>query len=136
MKLKLWRETLMPTVTLGKLYIDGVFECHTLEDCDRKLESGGTKIAKETAIPKGRYPIIIDFSQRFQKPMLHVMNVPQFEGIRIHAGNSAVDTEGCILLGMGRGTDRVFGSRLAVDAFFQKISAALSSGAKVTLEVV
>jgi hypothetical protein len=133
MKLKVVRDTLLPTVTLGKLYIDGVFECHTLEDCDRKLEGSGVKIPKETAIPRGLYPVIIDYSVRFQKQMMHVLNVPQFEGVRIHAGNSEKDTEGCILLGIGRSGNTLLNSRQAVESVLVKLILADSNN---SLEVI
>jgi hypothetical protein len=136
MKLKLVRDALSPTTTLGKLYVNGVFECHTLEDCDRKLESGGLKIAKETAIPRGTYSVAITFSSRFQKELLHVLEVPQFMGIRIHPGNSDADTEGCILLGAERSGTRVWNSRLAVDRLFRKVDDELEAGGHCTLEIV
>ena len=136
MKLRLVRDYRSPIVTLGRLYINGVMGYQTLEDCDRKLESGGLKIPKKTAIPRGTYPVIIDFSQRFQKEMLHVTNVPFFDGIRIHAGNSAEDTEGCILVGMGRTIDRLFNSQTAIDALYRTIDDELEAGGHAMLEVV
>lgn len=121
--------------TIGKLYVDGVFFAYSLEDVDRKLESGGKKIKSQTAIPRGIYEVVIDFSNRFQKQMMHVLNVPQFEGIRIHAGNTAANTEGCILLGKVRSDNAVFNSRDAVNALFEKVRIALNAGQTVTLEV-
>lgn len=121
--------------TIGKLYVDGVFFAYSLEDVDRKLEAGGQKIKGETAIPRGVYGVVIDFSTRFQKQMMHVLNVPQFEGIRIHAGNTDKDTEGCILLGKVRSDNAVFNSREAVNALFDKVQQALASGSTVSLEI-
>ena len=89
MKLVLIRDQTDIDGTFGRLYINGLFECHTLEDVDRLLEKGGTKIPGETAIPRGEYKVIIDWSNRFKKEMMHVLDVPQFAGIRIHAGNYA-----------------------------------------------
>ena len=134
MKLKIVRDTLLPNVTLGKLYIDGIFECHTLEDCDRRLETSGVKIPKETAVPRGTYPVTIDFSVRFQKRMIHILNVPQVEGIRMHAGNSETDSEGCILLGLGRSCNRLLNSRHAVDAVFVKLT--LTADESCSLEIL
>ena len=80
--------------------------CNVLEDLDRGLyltdpieKINATIIRHETAIPYGRYKVILDFSNRFQKIMPHVLDVPGFEGIRIHVGNSDIDTDGCLLLG-------------------------------------
>lgn len=135
MKLRIERGAPGASSTIGKLYVDGVFFAYTLEDVDRKMESGGTKIPGKTAIPRGSYKVIIDFSNRFQKQMMHVLNVPGFEGIRIHAGNTDKDTEGCILLGKVRSDSAVFNSREAVNALFDKVRAAIDAGQEVTLEV-
>lgn len=135
MKLRIERGAPGASSTIGKLYVDGVFFAYTLEDIDRQLESGGKKIQGETAIPRGSYKVIIDFSNRFQKQMMHILNVPGFEGIRIHAGNTDKDTEGCILLGKVRSDNAVFNSREAVNALFDKVRAALSAGQEVNLEV-
>jgi uroporphyrinogen-III synthase len=112
-----------------------VFFAYSLEDVDRQLETGGKKIKAQTAIPRGTYAVVIDFSNRFQKQMMHVLNVPQFEGIRIHAGNTDKDTEGCILLGKVRSDNAVFNSREAVNALFDKVQQALASGSTVSLEI-
>lgn len=99
--------------TLGALYLfpeiekegsEGAFLAHTLEDVVRLTRNeddtiSGQKIKGKTAIPAGRYEIVITHSNRFKKPLPLLLNVPQFEGIRIHAGNTDADTEGCILVG-------------------------------------
>jgi dynactin complex subunit len=83
------------THTIGKMYVDGVYECYTLEDVVRN----GTKVLGKTAIPTGEYKLIIDASVRFKQDMPHILNVPNFTGVRIHSGNTSADTDGCILLG-------------------------------------
>jgi len=88
--------------TLGSLFLNGKFFCYTVEDQDRFLENGGTKIKSRTAIPRGQYKMIVTFSNRFQKELPLLISVPGFEGIRIHGGNSAEDSEGCILVGSNR----------------------------------
>lgn len=135
MMLRLERVAPGTACTIGKLYVENIFFSYSLEDVDRHLEQGGTKIPGETAIPRGSYKVTIDFSNRFQKQMMHVLNVPQFEGIRIHAGNTAKDTEGCILLGKVRSDNAVFNSRDAVNALFEKVRTALNAGQEVTMEV-
>lgn len=135
MKLRVERGASGVSSTIGKLYVDNVFFAYTLEDIDRHLEDGGKKIPGETAIPRGIYKVTIDFSNRFQRQMMHVLDVPQFEGIRIHAGNTDKDTEGCILLGKVRSDNAVFNSRDAVAALFEKVRAALDASQEVNLEV-
>ena len=93
-------------ITEGGLYIDGHWECFTLEDKDRHLETGGVKIPKETAIPRGKYKVVIDWSDRFKCLMLHVLGVPQFDGIRVHTGFSVDSTEGCIIVGQERDVNK------------------------------
>jgi hypothetical protein len=117
--------------TFGRLSINGQFQAFTLEDPVRE----GPKIAHETAIPEGRYPIAITRSQRFGCLLPLVMNVPDFEGIRIHAGNTTADTSGCILVGMRRSADMLLDSRLALGIVQQRIAQALARGEPVWLEI-
>lgn len=119
MELLLERKTKTAKSTIGTLSIDGKFECYTLEDIARPV-----KIKKETSIPTGRYQVVITFSNRFQKMMPLLVNVPKFEGIRIHPGNTAHDTWGCILVGQTQGQDTIYNSRPAYAALFQKLQAA------------
>jgi hypothetical protein len=85
----------------------------------------------------GTYNVVIDFSQRFEREMPHVLNVEGFDGIRIHSGNTSADTEGCILLGQTRnGSDEVINSRAAYNAFFPKLQAAINSGERVSITIV
>jgi len=105
--------------TIGELYIDGIFECFTLEDVERK-----EKIKSETAIPKGTYKVIINQSNRFKRLLPLLLDVPNFEGVRIHSGNTNHDTEGCILVGQTRGQDYIGQSRKAFDKLFRKMQAA------------
>lgn len=131
MILELKRKWLSQNSTIGELFVDGVFECYTLEDVVRD----GAKVAGQTAIPYGGYDVVIDMSNRFKRMMPHILNVPNFEGIRIHSGNTAADTEGCILLGNQHGTDFIGESRLAFDAFFPKLQSALDAGEAVRIVV-
>jgi hypothetical protein len=100
MELKVIRSVFTPTSTLGKMYVDGKFYAYTCEDTDRKLNGDcSKKIKKETAIDPGRYEVILSFSNAFKKFLPLLLNVPCFDGIRIHGGNTASDSEGCILIG-------------------------------------
>jgi hypothetical protein len=102
--------------TIGKMSIDGVFQCYTLEDVTR-----AQKITGMTAIPAGDYKVIINLSNRFQRLLPLVLDVPGFSGIRIHPGNKAEDTEGCILVGTTAGEDFIGNSRIAFHALFEKM---------------
>jgi hypothetical protein len=116
-----------PTYTIGKLYINGKYECYTLEDAVRDK-----KVQDVTAIPSGTYKLIIDASRRFKKDMPHILNVPNFTGVRIHAGNTSKDTEGCILLGTTwSGGDFIAQSKLAFDKFFTKLKTAKEATIKI-----
>lgn len=116
--------------TISDVTIDGVFFCFGLEDVDRGLKQTDyidviktKKVFAQTAIPAGRYEIIINFSNRFQQYMPLLLNVPGFEGVRIHPGNKAANTEGCLLLGQTVGADFVGNSRLAYRSFLPKLRA-------------
>lgn len=102
--------------TIGELKINNIFFCYTLEDVERDV-----KIAGQTAIPKGRYEIAITFSNRFKKFMPLLLNVPKFSGIRIHVGNTAKDTLGCILVGKNRSENQISNSRLAYESLFDRL---------------
>jgi hypothetical protein len=107
------------TSTIGELSIDGIFECFTLEDKEREV-----KIKSETAIPKGTYKVIINQSNRFKRLLPLLINVPNFEGVRIHSGNSNHDTEGCILVGQSRNKNYIGQSRKAFEKLFKKMQVA------------
>ena len=135
MKLSLIRKVFTDKSTIGILQIDGGVSMFTLEDVDRKLEAGGVKIPGQTAIPRGTYTVIIDFSNRFQRMMLHVLDVPQFDGIRIHAGNTAVDTEGCILVGGNKSVDFVSNSGMTLYQLFLLVQDAIAKDEEVTIDI-
>lgn len=106
MEIIIWRKFQKDGFTIGRMYVDGKFLCNTLEDTDRGLMQGMNvgeimtkKIAGKTAIPVGDYKVLRTYSPRFKKMMAQIMNVKGFAGVRIHAGNSAKDTDGCPLLG-------------------------------------
>ncbi len=135
MELELIRRDYGTKATEGELYINNIFECYTLEDVVRPA---GIKIAGNTAISAGRYKIIIDLSDRFGRLMPHLLDVPMFVGIRIHSGNTDKDTEGCILVGRDKVADDpdfIGTSRVAFDALFLKLDAALKSGEEVWITI-
>ena len=114
--------------TIGVLTVDSLHECYALEDQYRPGDIRVVKVAGRTAIPLGRYRVVLDFSPRFGTTLTRLLDVPGFDGIRIHAGNTDADTEGCILVGTVREPDRILASRVALDALMAKIRAGLLHG--------
>ena len=140
MKLTLKRIALRSTYTIGRLYVDGNYFCDTLEDTVRdlnkngKFDNGEKKVYGKTAIPYGTYEIKWTYSPRFKKYTPQLMNVPSFEGIRIHSGNTSADTEGCLILGENKQVGKVLNSRATINKFYPIIKKACSEG-KVTIEI-
>ena len=127
MNIRLIREPSVNGTTHGILLMDGHYACFSLEDEIRERPGVPVqtwKIPHETAIPAGRYLLRITPSQRFQRPLPELIDVPGFTGVRIHPGNTAADTEGCILVGKDRQPGRVLQSRVAFEALFAQIAAA------------
>jgi hypothetical protein len=116
------------------MYIDGTEMCYTLEDIVRP---DGEKVHGETAIPAGRYRVDVTFSHHFQRDLPLLMDVPNFEGVRIHPGNTDADTEGCILVGtyIGPEGNAITESRAAFDRVFPEIRDAIEHGEEVWIEV-
>lgn len=133
MRLRLERTWCGQKCTIGTLYLDNKAECFTCEDVVRP---DGEKLYGETAIPAGVYNVVITPSKRFRRDLPLVENVPGFEGIRIHPGNTAEDTDGCILVGVAKTPDSVTHSRQAFDSLFRKITESLGAGEKVTIEII
>ena len=130
MELKLIRDIFLPTRTLGVLLINGKHECFICEDAIRD-----SKIKGITAIPEGRYEIVITMSPRFKRELPLLLNVPNFEGVRIHAGNTESDTEGCLLPGKTRNASGVFSSVVATNNLILKIRTELQAGKKVFITI-
>ena len=97
--LQLARHYFTLKATEGDLTLDGLRECVTLEDYSPWSDSGAVKIPGRTCIPPGRYQVVLVDSQRFGPDTLSLASVPGFTAIRIHAGNTSAQTEGCILVG-------------------------------------
>ena len=117
--------------TIGKLYINGQYFCDTLEDVVRD----GEKVYGKTAIPEGTYTIVLTMSNRFKKMLPLLLQVPKFEGVRIHSGNTAADTEGCILVGKNKEKGKVLESR-AVFAQLMKRLESVENKENITIEIL
>jgi len=138
MELTLKRTHFTDTYTLGELFIDNKFFCYTVEDKDRDAnkdgdldDAGETKVYGETAIPYGTYKVILSVSNRFKKLMPEVLDVKGFKGIRIHSGNTALDSHGCIIVGNIRTSNGVGSSRAA----YMKLMSTLDGIKNITLTI-
>ena len=140
MELTLKRIARKDTYTIGRLYIDGVRFCDTLEDTDRGLDQSmslpvlrAKKRRGITAIPTGRYKVTLDvkspkFSQKkaydFCKGYLpRLINVPAYDGVLIHIGNYPKDTEGCILVGKNTKVGAVLESTITFKDLYERLKA-------------
>lgn len=139
MNLKLVRSWFLPHCAIGALSVDGEAECFTLEDKDREIPGEPVqswKVPGCTAIPCGTYQVVITRSHRFGRDTPLLLGVPGFDGVRIHSGNTAQDTEGCILVGRHKEGETITESRAAYDDLFKLIREAIDAGEKVEIEIV
>lgn len=119
--------------TIGIFTFDDL-TLYSLEDTVRK---NGVKIYGKTAIPSGRYEVVLTYSNRFKKLMPLLLNVPNFNGVRIHSGNKPEHTEGCILVGTERPPDQkniILGSRTAFTQMMEKLEPAIHQG-KIYIDI-
>ena len=129
MELILKRIALRSEYTIGKLYVDGEYVCDTIEDTvrdldkDGKFANGEVKIPGKTAIPYGRYEITMkvkspkysnfskySWAKKYDGYLPRLLNVPHFDGVLIHVGNSALDSEACVLVGENKVVGKVINS--------------------------
>lgn len=130
MNLLLLRNKSEESFTLGELFLNAEHFCYTVEDVVRNV-----KIPGKTAIPAGIYRIIINMSNRFKKELPLLLDVPNFQGVRIHSGNTAEDTEGCIIVGLQRTANGVADSRVAMDMLMQAMRASIAKGNEVIINI-
>lgn len=140
MNIVLKRIALRDTYTIGKLYINNKYICDTVEDKVRDVNKNGKfdgneiKVYGETAIPYGIYEVKWTYSPRFKKYMPELLNVPGFSGIRIHSGNTAADSLGCIIVGENKVVGKVLNSRAMVNKLYPIIEKGCKEG-KVTITI-
>lgn len=108
--------------TIGRMSLNGVYFCDTLEDTDRGLKSTmsvdeilSKKRKGITAIPTGKYDVVLTFSPRFKRVLPLLLSVKGYEGVRIHAGNTNKETEGCLLVGENKEKGKVLNSRATLE---------------------
>ena len=152
MELTLKRIALRDTYTIGKLYINGVYFCDTLEDRVRDLNRDGDlndvgegKVCGRTAIPYGRYEITMKVqSPKYSKRASYawckgylprLLNVPHFEGILIHSGNDATHSDGCVLVGENKVKGKVINSMETLKRLHRTLKSASDSGKKIWITI-
>ena len=156
MKIRVERRWPKVTYTIGRLYIDGIFYCNTLEDRDRGLNQTDPlsyiqkrKIAGETAIPKGTYELLMNttspkyagvawYYNFCRGKMPRLKDVPGFDGILIHPGgsNGPLDTRGCILVGKNTKVGKLTESKVCFQEIYKLMREAADQGEKITIEIV
>ena len=135
--LRVVRELSVDGTTMGALYLNGHWQCWTVEDEIREDERpvAEWKIAGKTAIPAGRYGLRLSMSNRFKRVLPELLEVPGFTGVRIHAGNTIEDTEGCLLVGRTRSNGRIVESRQAFEALFGRLQAATAASDTIMIDM-
>lgn len=142
MKLKLERKYLGNSYTIGKLYIDGKYFSDTLEDKNRDInkngvfDNGESKVYSETCIPYGTYKVILNHSPKFKRELPRLLDVPHFDGILIHRGNTPEDTLGCILVGENKVKGKVINSTQYEVKLVSLMKEAINRGEQITIEIV
>lgn len=135
LELTLTRKLKLENKTIGELFIEDKKFCDTLEDKERLTWSlgkiVGSKVFGKTAIPEGRYEVVLTYSERFKRVLPLLLKVPQFESIRIHGGNTEADTEGCPLIGkLDTKTNTIYGAKSLglLDKLIEKLTPASKAG--------
>jgi len=135
MKWKLHRIYLGPDYTIGRLYLNGVYFCDTIEDHYRDLNIE-EKVFGETAIEYGLYVVELSMSPKFKRLLPMILDVNQFSGIRIHRGNTAEDSHGCICPGENKKKGMVLNSTKYEKLIVKKMKAATKRGEEITIAII
>lgn len=142
MRLRLERRHFKDTYTIGNLYVDDTFFSNTLEDKNRdvnkngKFDNGESKVYGKTCIPFGTYKIVVNMSPKFKRELPRLLDVPSFEGILIHRGNTAEDSAGCILVGENKEVGKVLNSTPYEERLVKMMKEAIARGEEITIEIV
>lgn len=143
MELLLKRIALKDSYTIGKLYINGVYFCDTVEDKVRDLnkdgdleDEGESKVYAETAIPYGIYKVIVNESPKFKRLLPRLLNVKHFDGILMHRGSSAKSSAGCIIVGKNTIVGKVTDSEKYELELVKILLEAQDNKEKITINIV
>lgn len=142
MRVTLRRIAFKDKYTIGKVYINDRYFSDSIEDKDRNLYDWQSeeyileeKVKHETAIPYGIYKLMWSYSPKYRRMMPEVLNVKGFSGIRIHSGNTAGDSSGCILLGFNKEKGKVLDSRKTCEKFYEIIKECYNKGVSMQIEI-
>nr|DAU27744.1 MAG TPA: Protein of unknown function (DUF2778) [Caudoviricetes sp.] len=129
--------------TIGRMSLNGVYFCDTLEDTDRGLNSTmsldeilAKKIKGQTAIPTGKYDVVLTFSPRFKRVLPLLLNVPGYQYIRVHNGNRPDSTEGCLLVGENKAKGQVLNSRATLEKLMSVLLDCEKRKEKISITIV
>ena len=129
--------------TIGRMSLNGVYFCDTLEDTDRGLNAAmsvdeilAKKIKGQTAIPTGKYDVVLTFSPRFKRVLPLLLSVKGYEGVRVHAGNTNKDTEGCLLVGENKEKGKVLNSRATLEKLMSVLLDCEKRKEKISITIV
>lgn len=143
MKILVKRIAKRPTYTIGKMYLDGKYFCDTLEDTDRNISQSTpidtikkVKLPNNTAIPTGTYKVIVNVSPKFKRLLPRLLNVPGFDGVLIHRGNTDKDTSGCILIGENKVVGKVINSTGYETKLVSILNKAQDNKGDITIEIM
>ena len=135
-ELKLERVGYRQHYTIGHLYVNGVYQCDTLEPTWRDYAHGEEKVKGESAIPEGTYQIWLRSNGKFGFTVPQLIDVPMFKGVQIHPGNTFTDTQGCILVGTNSHVGKVVRSMSAFSKLMQKLFDAQFQGMGFEISIV
>lgn len=131
------------TYTIGKMYIGTKYFCDVLEDKDRGLTQSTPlsdikriKVQNETAIPVGTYKVVVNKSPKFGRNLPRLLDVPGFDGILIHRGNTNKDTSGCILVGENKEVGKVINSTGYETKLVELLTKAQLNGEKIEITII
>jgi len=142
MKIQVKRRYFGEEYTIGTMSINGERFCDTLEDKNRdlnhngKFDNGEIKVNNETCIPFGTYDVIVNMSPKFKRELPRLLDVPSFDGVLIHRGNTKDDTAGCILVGENKEKGKVLNSTKYENELVARCKSALSAGETISIEIV
>ena len=143
MKILVKRIAKRPTYTIGKMYLDGKYFCDTLEDTDRNISQSTpldtikkVKLPNNTAIPTGTYKVIVNVSPKFKRLLPRLLNIPGFDGVLIHRGNTDKDTSGCILIGENKVVGKVINSTCYETKLVSILNKAQDNKEGITIEII
>ena len=122
--------------TIGNMFVNGMYVCDTIEDRVRILNSEKDKVKDETAIPKGRYKVILSYSPHFKRVLPELIDVPYFKNIRIHNGNDETHSSGCLVVGLNKVKGKVVDSKVTLDKLMARLQPAWDKKEDIYITII